>query len=234
LAAEAEARPEVPVGPGERFAGYGIMGLPFASGHVLAMRRFPASSIGPAYTSIWHRDPAGNWVFWQDQPAELGCARYFSAAITETRHVGIDLDWTAPDTIRLAVPELDFAWTATLRATRVTRALSAMATALPERWWSAARVLAVMGPAAGMALRAGRVGLTGRAPNGQRFVANPRRMWLVAESIASIGGVDFGPIGALDRQAALGDFAIPQRGVFAIGRATFADGSPAGASRADE
>jgi hypothetical protein len=224
LAAEAEARPEVPQGPGERFAGYGIMGLPFASGHVLAMRRFPASSIGPAYTSIWHRDPAGTWAFWQDQPAELGCARYFSAAIAETRRVGIDLDWPAPDTVRLAVPELDFAWSTRLRASPVTRALSAMASVLPERWWSAVHVLAVMGPAAGAALRAGRVGLAGEAPNGQHFVANPLRMWLVADTTASLGGVDFGPMGALDRQAALGEFLIPQRGVFAVGRASFTDG----------
>ena len=39
--------------------GYGLKGLPFASGHVLAMRRFPTSSIDPACTSVWHRDPAG-------------------------------------------------------------------------------------------------------------------------------------------------------------------------------
>jgi hypothetical protein len=78
-----EQEPGLPAGDEERFAGYGIMGLPFMSGHVLAMRRFPASSIGPAYTSIWHRDPAGRWVFWQDQPAELACPRHFSAAIAE-------------------------------------------------------------------------------------------------------------------------------------------------------
>jgi hypothetical protein len=53
----------LPAGGGERFAGYGVMGLPFRSGHVLAMRRFPASSIGPACTSVWHRSPDGRWVF---------------------------------------------------------------------------------------------------------------------------------------------------------------------------
>ena len=54
-AIETEDRRELPRGDGERYAGYAIMGLPFRSGHVLAMRRSPASSIGPAYTSIWHR-----------------------------------------------------------------------------------------------------------------------------------------------------------------------------------
>jgi hypothetical protein len=68
LTAEVERHPELPSGGEERFAGFGVMGLPFDSGHVLALRRFPASSIGPAYTAVWHRDPAGRWAFWQDQP----------------------------------------------------------------------------------------------------------------------------------------------------------------------
>ena len=68
---------ELPRGSEERFFGYGVMGLPFRSGHVLGLWRFPASSIGPGYGSVWHRDPAGRWTFYQDQPAELACTRYF-------------------------------------------------------------------------------------------------------------------------------------------------------------
>ena len=52
LVADLEAAPSLPAGSEERFNGYGVMGLPFASGHVLAMRRFPASSIGPGAGSI--------------------------------------------------------------------------------------------------------------------------------------------------------------------------------------
>ena len=37
----------VPACKGDRFAGYAVIGLPFRSGHVLALRRFPASSVGP-------------------------------------------------------------------------------------------------------------------------------------------------------------------------------------------
>ena len=40
---------ELPAGNDERFLGYGVMGLPFVSGHILCMRRFPNSSIGPGY-----------------------------------------------------------------------------------------------------------------------------------------------------------------------------------------
>ena len=45
-------------GTEDRFTGYAVIGLPFRSGHVLSLRRFPASSVGPGYTSVWHRDPA--------------------------------------------------------------------------------------------------------------------------------------------------------------------------------
>jgi hypothetical protein len=222
-AAETEARAELPAGTEERFAGYGVMGLPFSSGHVLAMRRFPASSVGPGYTSIWHRDPSGSWTFWQDQPPEVACARYFDAALAEARQAEIELEWTGPSTLRLAMPTEAFEWTTTFRPSAVTTVLNGVGSVMPERWWRTDRVLSLLGPVAGAALRAGRVGLTGAVPNGQHFKANPLKVWLVAESTASLAGHDFGPPGPLAEQARLGDFWIPQRGVFAIGRAFFTD-----------
>lgn len=220
-ASQAEDEARLPEGTGERFAGYGIMGLPFASGHVLAMRRFAASSVGPAYTSVWHRDPAGRWAFWQDQPPEQACPRYFSAAIAEARHVDIELEWTGATTLRLAVPTVGLEWSTTMRSTPVTTVLNAVGAILPDRLWRTSPVLSAMGFVAGHALRAGHVQLSGFAPNGQHFIANPMRIWVVADATAALGDVAFGSIGKLDKQATLGDFAIPQRGVFAIGRAYF-------------
>ena len=52
-----QAHPRLPDGDDERFTGYGVMGMPFASGHYLALRDMVASSVGPAYRAIWHRDP---------------------------------------------------------------------------------------------------------------------------------------------------------------------------------
>jgi hypothetical protein len=219
-AADAE-KADLPPGNGERFAGYGVMGLPFGSGHVLAMRRFPASSIGPAYTSVWHRGPDGRWVFWQDRRDDESCARYFSSEVSETRTTDIELGWPDDSTLRVAVPDAGFVWTATLASTRVTRALSAMGGAMPDRMWRSAPVLRVMGPVAGRALRAGNVAMVGTAPNGQHFIANPLRVWVIDESTATLGDEDFGPPGPLGEQARLGDFQIPQRGIFAIGRAFF-------------
>lgn len=69
VVAEIEAHPSLPEGSEERFAGYGVMGLPFSSGHLLVLRRFPASSVGPGYRSVWHRDPDRRWTFFQDVPS---------------------------------------------------------------------------------------------------------------------------------------------------------------------
>lgn len=222
LAAEAENQREPPPSDHEEtFAGYGIMGVPFASGHVLAMRRFPASSVGPAYTSIWRRDPDGSWVFWQDQPDTMACPRYFSAALAETRHLPIQLEWPSESTLRLAVPDQDFEWTTTMASSPVTRLLNTAGSLIPDRLWSARGVLSFMGSVAGTALRAGNVDLYGSVPNGQHFIANPRTIWLVVETTARLGDSDFGPTGPLAEQTRLGDFWIPQRGIFAMGRASF-------------
>jgi hypothetical protein len=166
LAADA-GKAVVPSGSGERFAGYGVMGLSFASGHVLAMRRFPASSVGPAYTSVWHREPDGRWVFWQGQQDDQSCLRYFSAAVSESRRVDIELSWSHDSTLRVAIPGVGLVWTATLAATGVTRVLNAVGRAMPNRAWRAHPVLTAMGPMAGFALRAGKVGMVGTSPNGQ-------------------------------------------------------------------
>jgi hypothetical protein len=195
-AAEIERHARLPAA-GERFTGYGVMGLPFASGHVLAMRRFPASSIGPAYTSVWHRDPAGRWDFWQSQPGDQACSRYFGSALAGTRRAHIELDWPGEYTLRIAIAEAGFTWTMTMAASAATRVLNTIGALLPDRVCRAPPVLALMGPAAGMALRAGRVAMAGRAPNGQAFVANPKWIWLIAKSSAQLDGQQFGPPGNL-------------------------------------
>jgi hypothetical protein len=63
----------LPSGGGDRFAGYVVIGS-FRSGHVLAFRRFPPSSLGPGYTSIWHRDPNGRWTFYSTVAPGRSCS----------------------------------------------------------------------------------------------------------------------------------------------------------------
>jgi hypothetical protein len=226
IAADLERRPELPPGAEERFFGYGVMGLAFRSGHVLGLRRLPASSIGPGYRSVWHRDPGGRWTFYQDQPAGLACTRYFGSAVDDVREGPILMDWTGPRGLRVLAGDGELDWTVQIGSTPVTRVFNRLAAVLPARAWRSGPVLALMSRVAGTALRAGRVRLTGRVPNGQRFTANPRILWLVVESAATVRGIDLGEIGPAPEQGRLADFLIPQRGVFVVGSTTFVDVSP--------
>src|SRR5215470_16530734 len=93
---EIEATAVLSEGEDERFSGYAVIGLPFRSGHVLALRRFPASSVGPGYTSVWHRDPQGAWTFYSSINPELGCSRYWGREITCNVVAPIEIEWTGP------------------------------------------------------------------------------------------------------------------------------------------
>ena len=210
----------------ERFSGYGVMGLPFSSGHIMGLRRFPASSIGPGYTSVWHRDPAGRWTFFQTVAPEQACTRYFGQAVAEAPIKNIDIEWTGARSLRVAIAgELE--WELSLTSSPVTRLMNGMSALMPDALWHSTAVLGLMGAFAGVALRAGKLGMAGTAPNGQRFVANPLRIWLIPSSRAVVRGVDLGDVGPAPEQARLGDFWIPQRGILAIGRAFFEEFDPA-------
>jgi hypothetical protein len=217
-----ERAPAMPAGGAERFSGYGVMGLPFVSGHVLALRRFPASSIGRAYTSLWHRAPRGEWTFFHDAPREQSCPRYFGPAIERTVERPIEIRWTGPSDFVVKIDEgrvVD--WEISLADGLQTRALSAMARLLPGPLWRSRAMVWAIGSAAGRLLGAGHLALAGRVPSGQRFAMNPRAVWVIATSRASVDGTDLGPIGPLPLQARLADFRIPQRGLFLIASAHF-------------
>jgi hypothetical protein len=70
------------------------------------------------------------------------------------------------------------------------------------------------------------VGLVGVVPNCQRFVANAVRVRLVAAAAASLRGIDFGPMGKLDRRPHWVTSGFLNAASFAIGRAYVADRSP--------
>ena len=214
-------RPSLPTGTDERVAGFGVMGLPFRSGHYLAFRHFPASSFSPAYRSVWHRDPAGTWTFYATTPAELSCSRYFSSATTvPAAQCDITMTWTSPWSLAITIPGL-LEWTVDMTDTAVTRTISRFGRALPERAWSSGAVLAAMGRVAGPFLSAGQIRLAGMAPNGQRFRIAPRQMWAVSRSAAVLAGVDLGEVAPLTEQGRLAEFRLPQRGICVIGSARF-------------
>jgi hypothetical protein len=207
----------IPDGTGHQFSGNAVVGLPFSSGHVLALRRFEASSAGTAYTSVWHHDPEGRWTFPQNVPPEQSCPRYFGPAITENTTEPIRIDWTDEREFRVTVDAPgEIVWNVRLAPTLSTRAMNAAASAMPPSWWGKRSVLSTMEIAARWILGTGEMNLTGYTPNGQVFTAAPRLIWSIAESRATIQGVDAGVPAPLPKQAMLGDFRIPQRGILAI------------------
>lgn len=217
-----EAAPELPAGSAERFAGYGVMGMPFTSGHVLAMRRFPASSIGAGYTSVWHRDPDERWTFYQDQPASMGCARYFGPEARRVIETSISVEWEGPRSLTVTTRgERPVGWHMTLAPTRRTRALNTMGRVMPRRWWQLGIVLKPMGLLASTVLRTGKMRMSGQTPNGQWFISNPAAIWMIPDGQATVDGIDLGPTGPTPDQARLEDVWIPNRGLFAIGTAFF-------------
>lgn len=228
IIASAERESRLPDGEDERFSGYGLMGQAFSSGYLLAMRRFPVTSVGPGYTSVWVRRPSGSWTMYTSVPAAVSCPRYFGSALESTSVHRIDVAWL--DDHRFTVDVADdvgLHWEVSLAATPITRAMSAVASALPARLWQNPAFLRVMGAVAGPVLQSGKMGLIGRVPNGQGFRANPKRVWFISGSTATLRGEDLGSLKPLPVQTRLGDFWIPQRGIFMMGTAAFDPFDPA-------
>lgn len=221
LALALEQHVRLPAGNRERFSGYGGMGLPFVSGHVLAFRRFPASSIGPGYISVWHRDPAGNWTFYSDIEPAVSCSRFFGKLVKESIMTPIRFQWTGPYHFQINMPAIDFNWEMTVGSSFASTLLNTIGKILPAAAWKNQTVLKLMSAVAGPMLGAGKISLAGLAPNGQRFMVNPSTIWLIKESRASLHGEDLGQIGPLPQQAHLAGFYVPQKGILAFGQAYF-------------
>jgi hypothetical protein len=196
------------------------MGMPFASGHYLALRDFVATSVGPAYRAIWHRDPDGRWTIHTTGAPGLTCPRYFGSVAAAVQVPGIDVSWSDDHTLEVTLGH-ELSWRIELGATPATRMMTGMGGALPEAGWNSNAVLAAMGPMARTMLRAGRIRLSGATPNGPRFKAVPLKIWRVVGAAASYRGEDLGAPAPLDEQTRLADFWLPQRGVFFVGQARF-------------
>ena len=221
LAHQLEAYPVLPEGTEERFNGYGLMGMPFSSGHVLALRRFTASSIGNGYTSVWHRNPAKIWTFYADTDPQHSCTRYFGRMATQAIVAPISVNWLSDFSFEVVVESAQLYWSVKVAATPVTKAMNVLGTVLPQFAWKNELVLSLMSKVAGAALGVQRVGLSGTVPNGQHFIANPKKIWAVTDSHATLAGADLGTPTPLHQQASLQDFWIPQKGILAFGQAYF-------------
>lgn len=211
---------EVPPGSEERFFGYGVVGLPFKSGHVLALRRWPASSLGQDYTSVWHRNPEGRWTFIQDAPPQQACTRYFGSGVSQHLNSEIPITWSGEWDFSVDITgDYEVHWQVTLEENFTTQMLNVLGGLIPDFLWRRQLFLKLLERLGGVVMGSGRMSLTGRLPNGQWFITHPRYMWNIAATRARVRGQDLGEMGPLTRQAQLGDFWIPQQGRFFIGQA---------------
>lgn len=220
-ASHLERRRTLPRGRAERFTGYGAVGVPFTSGHLLAFRRFASSSIGPPFTSVWHRDPEGRWTFYVDVEPAYACPRYFGPALHAVHSHDIDIEWCGSHALALHVPGADLHWSLRLSTSPLSITLGMLARFTPDPLWRAPGLPEAIGPAGGTLLGTGVMRLRGHAPAGQPYIVHPTHLWHVAASTAQLGGLDLGTDTISDRSAQLGDFILPRRGLFAAGSEVF-------------
>lgn len=205
--------------PGHEYVrGWGVFGLPFDSGHVLALRVFPESDFGP-YRTVWHHDPAHNWSIYVDGPRlDTACPRYYSSACATTEFAAISLTWTGPTTLRVQVDKPSLDWTLTASQTPAMRVLNALSARMPLWTWRPHALIRFREKLAHR-LGMGDLQMTGVMPSGHFGMLMPKRMYLVEESAAILDGVDLGRPTHQERNPTIGGVSLPARGVLAIGQA---------------
>jgi hypothetical protein len=215
VAAALERGSAVLPGTGEWYTGYAAPGVAFQSGDVLALRRFPVTSSGAAYTSVWHRNPGGRWALYIDVAGQ-GCARHFAPALDEVIVAPIRIEWTGPRGVSIAIDGgRRLTWSLLMRSSPLTRTFNRVAPHLAPVFARRPGLLPVLGVVARVALRAGPLHLTGCTPSGADFIGQPWAIWTVRASRACIAGQDTGPDRLLDTELWLGGFRVPRRGLFA-------------------
>lgn len=201
----------------EHYRGYGVMALPFDSGHVLALRVMPENDFAP-FEAVWHRTPEGEWSMWVDGPnPETFCPRLFGPVLAEAGASSIDVSWAGERRLRVRMEEPRLDWTVTLRSSPLTRMANRLLPGLPLDVYRSRPALAVVRAFADRALGLGPLDLEGTLPAGQRVLVKPTRLFLVGGSRAVLDGMDLGEPVRAPENPATGSFRWPALGVLAHG-----------------
>ncbi|WP_327099586.1 hypothetical protein OIE68_12765 [Nocardia vinacea] len=205
--------------PGHEYVkGWGVFGLPFDSGHILALRVFPENDFGP-YKTVWHRDPDGRWsIFVDGDRLENACPRYYGPACAYTGFATIRVAWTGPASLRVTVDEPALDWTLTAHETPALHMVNAVGRHLPLATWRS-RSLVRAREMIAAALGLGHLSMAGVMPSGHVGILMPQQMYLITQSTAVLDDRDLGHPARLDMNPVIGDVALPARGVVAVGQA---------------
>jgi hypothetical protein len=209
LARALERTPRLASRGGPRFAGYGVPGVVFASGHLLAVRRVAASSSGERSTAVWHRDPGGGRRLFLHGDLGPSPARGVGEGVT-IRMDEIELRWCGPAELSVSVKEARLEWVVRLASSAATVLATALSLATPAPLWrSAAFDRATRHTAPGLfALPSAAEGWLPGGP-----YRRPTALWRIEASAALLAGSDLGPL-----PATTGAGSRPA-GVFVLGEA---------------
>jgi hypothetical protein len=214
--------PGVPPWPDHEYVkGWGVFGLPFDSGHVLALRVFPENDFAP-YQTVWHRDPSGHWRIFVDGPRlDTACPRYYGPACTEVGAARIEVQWTGPMSLRVTTDAPRLEWTVEAHETPLLRVLNATSPHLPRWTWRSGGLVRAREAVARRLLGLGDIRLTGTMPSGHVGTLMPERMYLIDTSTARLDGADLGAPARVAPNPTIGEVPLPARGVLAVGGAVW-------------
>ncbi|HXL16839.1 MAG TPA: hypothetical protein VN961_04880 [Streptosporangiaceae bacterium] len=205
--------------PGHEYVkGWGVFGLPFDTGHVLALRVFPENDFSP-YRTVWHRDPGGRWSIYVDGPRlDIACPRYYGPACQYTGHAQIGLSWDGPATLHVTMDSPALDWTLIATSTRILDFLNAISAAMPLATWRP-RPLVRLRERLASALGMGQLQMSGTMPSGHTGTLMPQRMFYIDDSRATLDGLDLGRAAHPQANPTIGEVTLPARGVLATGQA---------------
>lgn len=193
--------------------------LPFSSGHLLGLRVFPETDFAP-YCSVWHCTPDGAWSIYNDGPSlETTCPRWWGPALRTASLTRIDVEWTGPSELSVAVASPSLVWTMSVGAPAYLRALNAVSGAMPFWTWKLAPMLRVREWVAERLLGMGRLRFSFWTPSGQDAVIMPEEVYFIEESDARLEGRDLGRPVRLEANPTIGDVPLPTRPSFVVGQA---------------
>lgn len=212
-----EVRHQAPWAGYEWVKGWAVFGLPFDSGHVLALRVLPESNVAP-YRALWHRDPLGNWAIYVDGPEVCACTKYYGAACDFTGYTRMHVEWTGPTTVRITMNEPRVDWTLTATSSPRLNLINAVNSALPLTTWRSNLLLRARERVA-KTLSLGDLQLSGITPSGHIGTLMPEKMYFIEDARASFDGIDLGHPVHLSQNPKIGSVPLPTRGIVAIGQA---------------
>jgi hypothetical protein len=223
LAGELQALP-IRVGPSpwpgwEHVRGYGVFAMPLASGHVLALRKFPQGDFAP-FATVWHRTPTGDWSIFYDAPRpDVACPRHFGPAARRVAPVRIAVTWTGPMALRVDMDDPPLLWTLALRATPLLRVVNMAFARMSLASWRSPRVRHLREWLAGRLLGMGDIALAGTMPSGHYGLLMPSRIYFIEQSRVILAGVDLGEPTSVERNPTIGGVPLSARPIFAVGQA---------------